>query len=277
MRGFFLFLMLSTLGSCKPHTQDSDAKYAVPKEVVLKGSIFELLNKPDATLKVCLFNENLNAPVGKAYLDLLEADFREGLYSWLEVASQHSTWIGPSRPKIEFIRFDLGNLIRVIHRIRQKSDPAYLAQLNSYIEGPHKNFEESMNRYLEIIKPLAEQLSKAAENLGCKNGITITGLTSKSDAQTIQRAHQVFGENLFLVNDSFVKRLKNLWAQLLIEDQKDVNEQKKLRDIVKRRLATEELDIGVWDRAFVDAEGSEITIGLPNYMLNSKEAENHNG
>ncbi len=37
MRGFFLFLMLSTLGSCKPHTQDSDAKYAVPKEVVLKG------------------------------------------------------------------------------------------------------------------------------------------------------------------------------------------------------------------------------------------------
>ena len=136
MRGFCFFVMLSAVGACKPPIQESDTKYAVPKEVVLKGSIFELLNKPEATLKVCLLNENPNAPVGTAYLDHLEADFRAGLYSWLEVASQHSTWRGPARPNIEFKRIDAGNAIRAINKIRQTNDPVFLAKLNSYIEGP---------------------------------------------------------------------------------------------------------------------------------------------
>ena len=271
MRYILLIFVVSAVFCCKPRSLDSEEKYAIPKELDLKGTIFDLLNKPGASLKVCLYNENPNSQLGKAYLDHLEADFQEGLYSWLSVASQHPAWKGPSKPKVQFFRVDAGIDIRNIIKFRENLDPAILDKLNAYIDGPHKNFEESAARY-EKIAELIDLKALHNETPQCNSSVWIMGFTSKSDAQVVQQQYQPFGSNLYFHNEIFATRLRDLWTRLALDAIKDPKEREKRRAILQR------LNGGnVWSRAFADAYGPLIAIGLPMYTLNDLGAESPQG
>jgi hypothetical protein len=253
--------------SCKRRPMESSERYGVPSGVSESRSIFEFLNRPNASLKVCLYNEDPESKLGKLYLDFLEEDFREGLYKWLEVAAEHPSWVGPSRPKLHFVRINFDEYRRWLVEFRKSVDPKIFAKIRALLTENHETLDEAWGRYKKIVSESnLQKIAAPAYKFGCRNAVSIYGFTSKDKAVAATYLIASNGDLMFLPDDHLQSQIVNLFLNLEIENQPNEKEKIRIREHeVQRRLKT-------WNRAWVDMNGPSIIVGLRNYTEDVAES-----
>jgi hypothetical protein len=254
----FLIVFSFFLG-CKPKTDDSEEKYAVRTDLSTDRTFFDLLNKPDAKLKVCLINEDPNTLVGEKYLDYLEENFKEGLYNWLSVAAQHPVWVGPSKPRLNFVRVSFNQYLNFLNQFQKSMNPQVIGEIEAFLSENPSSVEVAYDRLKKIaIDSGLQKQAAPSYKLGCQSAVSIYGFTSRSNAVEANELTGDLGDILFLMDDNLRKRVMNYFEVLStanLPNEKAKEEARREYETVRNMM---------WDHAHANAEDPSLTIGMGN-------------